>query len=462
MLWALDEILSRQRHGALGTGLLLGVLVFAQFFLSSEMLAIVAAVVVVCLVALVIAGLVGGRETLRTRAPHAVKALAVGLGSGVVLLVWPVWFALEGPAHLSGLVWPNVGVIGGFIPSSFVTTAYPARRNVFLALGGYEGAPLGSAAYVGWSFLLVMLAGLAAFWRDRRLWFFGFMLAVCVAFSLGERHGQLEPAWIFTKIPVVENVIEQRFMAIGFLAAAVILAIILEHVHRAAPDWRGALGAVAITGVALAPMAVIFGERLPFTMQAVTLPRWYTQVAPTLPPGRVLLSYPAPFSGLQSAMTWQAVNRMHYSQAGGGGPQGVARRAGSAESGFRVLSRLDFGVGMPEPAGTPAQFEAVRHALSVWQVNTVVIATEPSAPRLEQGQDPTYAAGFMSAVLGRQPTIEAGAWVWNNVQLALTQPLVLRSGTLTACANAAEGAAHVFVATQQVTQCVALAALQAP
>ena len=92
----------------------------------------------------------------------------------MVLLAWPVWFALEGPAHLSGLVWPNVGVIGGFIPSSFVTTAYPPRHNVFLALGGYEGAPLGSAAYLGWSFLVVMVAGLAAFWRDRRLWFFGF------------------------------------------------------------------------------------------------------------------------------------------------------------------------------------------------------------------------------------------------------------------------------------------------
>ena len=76
--------------------------------------------------------------------------------------------------------------------------------------------------------------------------------------------------------------------------------------------------------VALVPIAVTFGPRLPFTMRAVMLPRWYTEVAPTLPPGRVLLSYPAPFSGIQSAMSWQAVNRMHYSQAGGGGPQGVA------------------------------------------------------------------------------------------------------------------------------------------
>ncbi len=161
-------------------------------------------------------------------------------------------------------------------------------------------------------------------------------------------------------------------------------------------------------------------------------------------------------------MTWQAVNRMHYSQAGGGGPQGVAHRAGSAEPGFRLLSQLDFGVGQPEPEGTPAQLEAVRHALSVWQVNTVVIATEPGAPRVEQGHDPTYAAGFMTAALGQLPTIEAGAWVWNNVQLDLHQSLAVRPGTLAQCAGLAEGTAHVYVASPLVTQCVAAGAPQTP
>ena len=73
-------------------------------------------------------------------------------------------------------------------------------------------------------------------------------------------------------------------------------------------------------------------------MQPVVLPRWYTTVAPTLPPGRVLLSYPPPFSGIQSAMAWQAVNRMHYSQAGGAGPEGMGARAGTAAPGFDVLS----------------------------------------------------------------------------------------------------------------------------
>ena len=202
--------------------------------------------------------------------------------------------------------------------------------------------------------------------------------------------------------------IVQRFMALGFLAGAIMLALILEHVYRWAPDWRGPVAAFAAVCVALVPVTVTFASRLPFAMRPVILPRWYTEVAPTLPPGRVLLSYPAPFSGIQSSMSWQAVNRMHYSQAGGGGPQGVAGRAGSAAPGFKVLGRLGFAVGAPLPAGTPAQYAAVRHALTVWRVTTVVIATNPAAPANQQGHDPTYAAAFMTVTLGRLPTSRPG------------------------------------------------------
>ena len=459
ILAVLDEILIRQRHSAVGAGVLLGLLVFAQFFLSSELLAITALVVALCLLALVAAALVADRDMVRRLAPHAARGLAVGLVVGGVLLAWPVWFALQGPAHLSGLVWPNVGVIGGFIPSSFVSAGYPNPHNVFVALGGYEGAPLASAGYLGWGFLAVLLAGTVAFRRDRRLWFFGFVLVLCGVCSLGERHGQWEPAWIFTKLPLIENVIEQRFMAVGFLAAAVTLAVILERIHLVAPDWRGIAAAFGAACVALVPMAVTFAPRLPFTMRPVILPRWYTEVAPTLPSGRVLLSYPAPFSGIQSAMSWQAVNRMHYSQAGGGGPQGVESRAGPAASGFKVLSRLGFAVGVPSPAGTPAQYAAVRHALAEWRVTTVVIATNPAAPSIQQGHDPTYAAAFMTGALGRLPRVQAGAWVWDNVQVGLPAPLRLKAGTLEACVRVAEGRSGQVMATMRAPKCVALRAL---
>ena len=129
---------------------------------------------------------------------------------------------------------------------------------------------------------------------------------------------------------------------------------------------------------------------------------------------------------------------------------------------INVLSLLDFGAGDPEPAGTPAQYAAVRHALAVWQVNTVVIATDPAAPRVEQGRDPVYAAAFMTAAMGRQPTLQAGAWVWNHVQLGLTGPLVLKAGTLATCTGEAEPTPVVFHASMQVAECVSGGALSSP
>ncbi len=460
ILGVLDEIVVRQRHSAVAAGVFLGLLVFGQFFLSSELLAITAVVVAFSLLALLVAALVADRDLMRL-APHAATGLAVGLAVGGVLLAWPVWFALDGPAHLSGLVWPHVGVIGGFVPSSFVAPGYPRRTDVFLALGGYEGAPLASAAYLGWSFLAVLLAGTVAFRRDRRLWFFGFVLVLCGVFSLGERHGQWEPAWIFSKLPVIENVIEQRFMAIGFLAAAVMLAVILDRVHASLPAWRGMVAALVTVCVALAPMTAAFAPRLPFTMRPVVLPRWYTEVAPKLPSGRVVLSYPAPFSGIQNAMAWQAVDRMHYSQAGGGGPQGVERRAGSAAPGFQVISQLGFSYGVTPPAGTAAQLAAVRHALAVWQVNTVVIATD-AGPGFQQGRDPTYDAAFMTAALGRLPSVQAGAWVWDDVVVGSRAPLRLTAGTLESCAQEAEGPSGRAVASPRVPICVMLRARTQP
>ena len=177
----------------------------------------------------------------------------------------------------------------------------------------------------------------------------------------------------------------------------------------------GIAGALGVGAVALVPLAVNLLPDLPFTMEAVVLPRWYTTVAPHLPPGRVLLSYPAPFSGIQVVLAWQAVNDMAYSQAGGAGPEGTSVRAGRAGPGFDVLNVLSLGFSLTEPDPTPANLAAVRGALRIWKVNTVVIAPEPSGLAIQQGHDPSYAAAYMTAVLGRLPVIQAGAWVWDDV-----------------------------------------------
>jgi hypothetical protein len=161
-------------------------------------------------------------------------------------------------------------------------------------------------------------------------------------------------------------------------------------------------------------------------------------------------------------MSWQAVNRMHYSQAGGGGPQGQADRAGSAAPGFTVLSNLSFGIGIPLPQGSAKEYAAVRHALKVWGVTTVVIANNPTAPPLQQGHDPTYAAAFMTGALGRLPMVQAGAWVWNHVQGDVRHPLRLGPDTIANCVARAEGGSGRVVVDLKAPVCVGLHGLAAP
>ncbi len=489
LLIALDEILVRQRHQAWTSGALLGLLLFVQFFMSTELLVIVVLLAGVSILVLVGAALVANPDEVRRRAPHALTALAVGAGVSVVLLAWPAWFALAGPGHLSGAIWPRlIRLLGGSRASSFVDPFYAPAGSTYAAFGGYEGLPLGfSVPFMGWGLLAVLVGGLVAFFRDRRLWFFGLVLAVSAVGSHEWHNGQLGLIAILAKIPVLDNVAVQRFMAVGLLAAAVMLGIILDHVRRLAPRVdrlargvgtparRGpALGrilvcfaAAAVAAAALVPIATTYRSRLPFTMRPVVLPRWYTQVAPRLPDNQVLLSYPAPFSGIQSAMTWQAVNRMHYSQAGVGGPQGTISRAGPARQGFAVLVDLAFGIHTNLPTGTPAERAAVVQALRTWQVTTVVVATNQSASLVEQGRDPAYAAAFMTAVLGRLPTLEAGAWVWYGVPSDLSRlsddgalGWPVGPSTLARCVSRAEGLAGRFATpTMRAPECVALASV---
>jgi hypothetical protein len=470
ILAVLDEILVRQRHSARKAGVALGLLVFAQFFLSSELLVVVIMLTVFSVAVMVVTAYVADRERLRVLVPHASTALGVGTVVGGVLLAYPVLFALTGPAHLSGVFWPNIDTLDGITRSLLVNPTPNRTLSVVAAYGGYEGSPLPSGSYLGWGLIIVLAAGTAVWFRDRRLWFYGLLLATCVVCSFDLRTGPWVPARFFAHVPLVENILPQRFMAVGFLAAAVMVALIIDRARSRLPgrlglrglggNLVGISGALGVGAVALAPLAINFLPDLPFTMEAVVLPRWYTAVAPHLPPGRVLLPYPVAYSGIQVALAWQAVNRMAYSQAGGAGPEGTSIRAGRAEPGFDVLSVLSLGFSLTEPNSTPANLAAVSGALRIWKVNTVVIAPEPLGLADQQGHDPSYAAAYMTAVLGRLPIIQAGAWVWDDVHIrprSSTAAGVVADSVLQGCVRQYETKtpAGVVTASMGVPRCVA-------
>ena len=110
--------------------------------------------------------------------PTPAAALGVGAVVGGVLLAYPVLFALAGPAHLSG---------AGLAPHRHPRRHHPLavgrpRAEPHPAAsspptGATRDASFPRAAISGWGLIVVLVGGTAVWFRDRRLWFYGLLLA---------------------------------------------------------------------------------------------------------------------------------------------------------------------------------------------------------------------------------------------------------------------------------------------
>src|ERR1019366_447750 len=171
---------------------------------------------------------------------------------------------------------------------------------------------------LGFGMILVLLAGVLAWRRDRRLWFFGDLGVIVTVASLGNQR-YWTPWRLLTHIPLIQNVLPGRFVAFSSLCVATMLAIIIDRTHGAVGTWlkglvaksatgtptpRGALtgvlaGSIAlvVAAVAVVPMGSALASNVPLTIRAVTPSRWFSAVAPHLPPGQVVLTFPPPGFG---------------------------------------------------------------------------------------------------------------------------------------------------------------------
>jgi hypothetical protein len=441
----LDELLVRQRSRPLVTGMLLGLLITLQFFIGTEVLLITAIVGVIGVVLVVVYAAMRHPTALRRGSHHAIVGLSAAVIAAAVLLAYPAWFALDGPAHLTGLVWPGSfpGHVGTVIrdyafPAPAISTGFfgPAMSHV---VGGSQG-PIMSSDYFGFGTLAVLIGGIVAWRHDRRLWLFGAIAIVSVVLSLGVKHRLLLPWQLLAHLPLFENITPSRIALVTYLAVSVLLGLIVEHSYVAVcrrgrttrdsstglpiagrgrwfPRWTAAAAGVLVAAMALVPSTAYLASSLPITTQAVVLPTWFRTVAPHLSGRQVLLVLPAPFAVVQSAMTWQAVDEMHFSMVGQGGPGGVLERAGNERAGQAVITSASF---FFSPSQTITSHDAVadRKALEGWGVTMVVIPDQTELPAYERIRSVTHAAALMTAATGELPIHQADAWVWTGIDRA--------------------------------------------
>ncbi len=419
----LDELLVRQRTSAIRSGVGLGLLLVLQFFLGTELLVIMAISAVAGIGLLVAHAVVAHRDELARRWRHAVTGLAAGAALSIVLLAWPAWFALAGPAHLGGRVWPAIrpGTFG-VPPASFVQLHVTAPRFVhaFHVIGGYQGGPLPQASFVGWGAVVVCASALVLWRSDRRLWFFGALTGVAVACALEAGPGP-RPWDLLRHVPVVLNVLPVRFTAIVLVAMAAVVGIASDRVHTSVRrriisgrvGWvMSACAALAVCAAALAPPASALSGEIPLTVVPVIVPRWFASAALRLPPGEVVLTYPTPLAGPQAPLAWVAVGGIHVALAGGGGPEGTRHLVEGADRGAAVLASLSSWFGGPLPTPDSSTILAVRQAIHAWGVTTVVEPYQSGLPPYALGREPALALAVLTEAVGTLPHREEGAWVW--------------------------------------------------
>ncbi len=460
LLLLYDLVVDPRRPPALD-GVLLGLLVVAQFFTGTELLVMSGLVAVVMAV---VALALSPRLAWARR-----RAIGTGLGvAGVltaVVLAYPVWFGLAGPRHITGPPWPGVARYGVGPSTAIDPGAHIFAPNWFSRTGGYYGGTgpnfgpthFPSLVYFGIP-LLVLLALVAPAARHRRLaavvaagglfaWLCSFGTSLGTGFEPAghQRSAGWLPWQLFQHLPLVSAIFPIRFAALVSFAVAVVLVLGLDGAAerlapRAArhapgpPGERLLAGGLALVALgALVPIALT--EPRPYVVRPSPVPAWFTTQAAHLPQGTKVLV--TPFVD-QTAMGWQAQTGMHIALVGGfdvvPGPSGRSEFASPLPPAPDILYRLalpaNFNplvpVARPE---SPSDVATVAQALRRWGTQVVVVS--------QASHDPAYAAGFLTAVLGRLPRFEGGVWVWYGV--ARDHPVAVGPGTLATCGHARGG-----------------------
>jgi hypothetical protein len=462
-----DELVFTRRRSPVATGLVLGLLLLVQFFVGTEVLLLIGIAGAAAAVLLLAYGL-RHLDAVAAHARRVVVGLLTAAGTAAVLLAYPAWFALAGPAHTSGRVWPtlDLGVEGTRLGAYLWPTPVSAGFTLFAhRVGGYQGPTL-SGQYVGIGMAAVAVVGLLVWRSDRRLWFFGAMTGVSVLLSLGVSGSVWLPWQAFAGQPLLQNIIPSRFLVVTYLSLAVMLGIVVDRTRRTVgerstgdatggPGRRASsLAGVAVAAIALGPVAAYLAPTVPMTTRPVRPPTWFTTVAPRLPAHQVLLVFPVPYQVIESAMAWQAVVDFPYAMAGGGGPGGVIQRAGPEEPGAAAIARASFS--FTGQVLRPGDLVAARRALAGWGVTMAVLPDEPGLPPYDRVTSVPYTVAFMTAVTGRAPVRQQGSWVWPGIAAGTPTAPGPTPSALGACTTL--GTAGTPVAVRRVAACVLAAA----
>jgi hypothetical protein len=411
MLLALHEILVRQRRSPWLVGTGLGLMAGAQLLTGEELLAMTALLAFAMFLLVVLTNL----RRVRERWLYAAKAFAVAFLMTSAVIVWPLSVQFGGPQRIHGDI-QKTNYSNDL--QSFILPGWPQELTYPGTAELVQGFAGGNSAYLGLPLLLVLVV-LAVRWRSSPVVRVGLaLMAVAALLSLGPtllvggRDTGIPLPWgFFEDLPLLPSLIPSRLAQLTALFAGLLLAVFLQAVWREGGWRRPAAVAVALLVLApLWPSGTVPAEE-------VTTPAFFTGPAVrTLPRDSVALVLPWPYRRTSLAMTWQAEAGLWYRMPGGYfiGPQrdsDLPRFDAIPSSASITLARIFSGV--PPPRLTGPRRRALARDFVRWRVGSVVVGPMPNQAAM---------VGFLTDLLGGEPQVVQGVYLWRDPVVVLTDP----------------------------------------
>lgn len=414
------ELFVWQRRPAWQPGLALGLLAAAQLLTTPEILFSTAFVGALGAVLLMV---MAPRQVLG-HFRHALSGLVVATVVFVPIAALPLAFMFLGPQHVGGVVREQdifVTDLLNFVVPTHVMLLDPG------ALAGLSRAWTGDDAewnaYIGVP-LIALLAFIAVRWRSIPLVLWSAILGAVIALlSLGPHlhlagviHLHVPLPWLWLQhLPVFDNVLPARLMLFFYLVAGLAVAFFVRELRQHASGWKAPAG-WAWVGVSL----LFLLPAVPWPVTPNPVPEFFSGGGVRqIPAGSVALV--APFStapgfqlgpGQDSAtypMLWQVASGMRYRMPEGslivpdvnGTPSGGRPPASTTQSTMIAIQQ-----GGPAPDLTPELRAAISSDLSRWKIQTVIVG-----PMYNQAA----MVAFLASLLGREPQLVGGVFVWWGV-----------------------------------------------
>ncbi len=436
ILLGAHEVAVRQQWPARRAGITLGLLLTAQFFISSEILASSVVLVVVCLAA----GAVVAGRSIPGHAKRALAGAAWSAGVAGALLAYPVWFALRGPGHISGPIQLvpeayRADLLGVLVPGPYVWLA-PATALRTSAV--FANSAVENGSYLGVTLVVALVTAVVLLWRREPVVRVAAVVLATVylvslggALALDTRPGAALtgfplPERIFAHLPLLSNTVPVRYTVYVALFAGLVLAVALDRLHRALAGrsrrrlrlWHGRTGAVLLPSLLGAICLVPLIPTIPLRGFApLQVPAYFTSRSlDRIAPGSVTLLYPFPSTPTPDGQLWQAVAAMRFQMPGGYFlvPQGPLHRiafdpaVGYVTDSVTARALISLAAGAP-PRETPALRATILGELRAWGVTT--LAAGPAA----DVRSPARSVQFLVWLVGARPEHVAGALAWYHL-----------------------------------------------